>query len=549
MFLGAIATLPGGESTHNFCVMFQELIKLISMHVSGPLKLETVITDESTAEMQGINEAFEANVNVVNCTWHKSITFEKHLNCYGVKEMQTALNAITETDFYAIFASLISSFNKSYNDADKQIRNAKSSAELGKKVKWYTYKRDQSKKLAVKKTSEYTLTEVRAKYGKMIGYLHRLWISKTRWALFSRGTFKQHEATLLSSRNSVIERSLKLKYPFYGQGKKKCREVIFNIVTSHGINYRDDAGDTYQEVEVKELLRELNEKDFVFDPASLEIARSLQQTPVSTQSSETMHSALKKAHKMKHLKTVVDLSDKLNLYFMRQDARFNASPTRETALHNIADMQYLQKLTDAQAQVFITEHKKVHKKGKTLLLKNLLTLIETKVLDINCIGPCLTCSLCIALSVPCRHSMANLMYQMLIERPNLSDTSKMNIVKYQFVRKLDELLMLNYYPITWSNRLKKVSSQGVGGPEKELLGPSKENSEDNCHESNSPTVLPGNNYAATEELTASIFDYLHEWTNRDPDSPERLQYIQRCASLLKSFSMDDYKAPLDLPDE
>ena len=220
-------------------------------------------------------------------------------------------------------------------------------------------------------------------------------------------------------------------------------------------------------------------------------------------------------------------------------------------------MWYLTKIDDAQAHVFIKEHKVVHDKGLQLNMKDLLEMLETKILDRNGVKACHTCSVCIALRVPCRHTMANLLYHMLTRVRGLTETSKRNIVKYGFVKRLDEMLMEYYYPRTWSesNRDLKGAKQqddgneSAGESEVGIDGSSDESDQFDDIENDMddiPGTTVGTNYAMTQELTCSLGDYLEEWVVRDPDAPELLSYHKQCAILLKSISGGQYKTHLDL---
>ena len=73
----AMATLPGNESSANYTMFFKKLHQLIRENYSGDIKLNTIITDESRAEMAGISEAFNNRVKVTNCVWHKTMNIEK----------------------------------------------------------------------------------------------------------------------------------------------------------------------------------------------------------------------------------------------------------------------------------------------------------------------------------------------------------------------------------------------------------------------------------------------------------------------------------------
>jgi hypothetical protein len=557
VFLGAIATLPGRESTQNYTTFFQELLKLIATYVPSTLQLKTVIIDESRTEMRGISEAFDSEVEVVNCIWHKGLTFEKHVNCYGANVLRTALNATTETDFFAIFASLALTFDRRYHELGSKINASRNSSRVPEKYKWFYYSRDRSMEAPVRKVKELPLEDAQSEFHKMIAYLHKLWITRKKWALFARDGMQQYEATLLSSRSKTVEDGLKSKYPMYGKGKECCQQTIMRIIRSHNIVYRHDPTDTYTDFAIRELIIEGEHEDSEIDLKGLEMAKSLQGTAFSTQASETMHDSLKHNHKIKNMPTLFDLTDKFKSYFMQQDSRLLQLPPRECPLKNISGMWYLTKIDDAQAHVFIKEHKVVHDKGLQLNMKDLLEMLETKILDRNGVKACHTCSVCIALRVPCRHTMANLLYHMLTRVRGLTETSKRNIVKYGFVKRLDEMLMEYYYPRTWSksNRDLKGAKQQDDGNESSgesevgIDGSSDESDQFDDIENDMdaiPGTTVGDNYAMTQELRYSLGDYLEEWTIRDPDSPELLNYRKQCAILLKSISGGQYKTHLDL---
>ena len=401
-------------------------------------------------------------------------------------------------------------------------------------------------------------------------YLHKLWITRKRWALFARDEMQQYEVTLLASRSKNVDEELKSKYSMYGRGQKSCQQTITRVIASHDIVYRHDPTDTYTDTAIMELIAEGEQEDAEVDLKGLEMAKSLQGTAVSTQASETMHASLKHNHRIKHMPTLIDLTDKLKSYFMQQDSRLFQLPPRECPLKNITGMLYLAKIDDAQAHVFIREHKAVNNKGMNLNMKDLLGMIETKILDINGVKACHTCSVCIALRIPCRHTMGYLLCRMLTSVPSLTDTSKRNIVKYGFVKRLDEILMKHYYPRTWSNR-KRDLQQGKE-QEDDSAGESEVGIGDSNNDTNQfddvendrnddsdqiddvengmddvpGTTAVGENCAMTQELKSSLGEYLEEWTIRDPDSPELLNYHKQWAILLKSTSSGQYKIPFDL---
>lgn len=156
---------------------FVNLKSLIDEYFPGPLKLKTITTDESQAEMTSINKTFNNSVAVQNCSWHKSLTFERNLDVFGVTAMKAALYSYTEHECLKYMSSVLFNYRHRIDELYKLIQKRDLAVTVvvrgGKRLtkaqekeltfKWSYFKRDVSKKfinIVVVVVEEKTLEEV-----------------------------------------------------------------------------------------------------------------------------------------------------------------------------------------------------------------------------------------------------------------------------------------------------------------------------------------------------------------------------------------------------
>ena len=181
VFLCAMATLPGSESTANYTMFFKKLLELIKEHYSGDIKLKTIITDESRAEMAGISEAFDNKVKVINCVWHKTLNIEKKLDMNSAYGIINAMYSFSERHFLKIFVSVVKSCDDKYEELKKKLEKGGHTVSNRLMIKRYSNKKGR-RNVSVCESIEESIEF----YKKCIPYLNSLYITRGRWGLCYR---------------------------------------------------------------------------------------------------------------------------------------------------------------------------------------------------------------------------------------------------------------------------------------------------------------------------------------------------------------------------
>lgn len=103
-------------------------------------KTKVILTDESQAEMTGISRAFNDQITVRNCLWHKKLTFERNLDVMGVNLAKKAMYAITELECMNSLLLIVLEYKNCYDLVLKRI-NEKDRTPYQWKVKMWEVKK------------------------------------------------------------------------------------------------------------------------------------------------------------------------------------------------------------------------------------------------------------------------------------------------------------------------------------------------------------------------------------------------------------------------
>lgn len=486
VFLGCIATLPGGETSRNYTIFFLELRSIIKrvFGIDKEMKVKTILTDESQAEMTGISVAFHNRVSVRNCVWHKKLTFERNLDVKGVRLGLNALYAITELECTSNLLTLANEYKRTYDDIKRKslLRNSSNRLEApyqrhfkpDDSFVWSEFSRDRTKKHTSVKRTPLKAAEALVLLKKKIEYVYNSLLTRERWSFYARikslGLSKGTLDSLKNTENSVI---------IYDSVSKCLRN--FNQLL-------DDMGSTINRSEIFE--EEVEEEDIIdYGPDDVEAIAIQISALSSTQASESMHSTLKFSYKIRNKQNMVLFCDAITSFFDKQDQRMRAKPKRFHLKGPLASMDFIRQLSDYKKSLFYREYMAIASKNFNLM-QNSSTLYDFN--SIEDFDPKIACSYCLKckiVKIPCKHVMAHYL-QGVMDETGLKKEKALPI----FISKIDTSLMELIYP-----KRKRKSTTFQTAKRRKQIGETMD--------------LAGRLVARNNETRAFLFNTLYEYMN------------------------------------
>lgn len=423
-FLGCIGTLPSTESSKNFQTFFKELLN-VCKSVFGDdvsIKWKNILTDDSQAELTGITQVVGNIATVRNCTWHKSLTFEKNLDVDGVTECMKAMYCLEEKECVSRLLLCMVQYDGIMKQLEKNPNQG---------LDWRYYVRKKKKSLTDIKTRHYNNKEALAFLRTKMFYLYRLFQTRERWALFARINASKFSATIMErlvNYNRKQNYQVDLDLDVMKQTIKDFRNKLVS-------RYNMDSELRQFEHSIKKDIPTIYKDDSIItSEKEIENAAITISSFCTTQASESIHSSLKNGPlKIHHLANMVVFSTRIFKYFENHEVRASEAARKMRTLPIMSNMGYLKTLSPYCKMVF-------NKEMRCVLSDNYECYHRKKyfsgIVDLKESPACLYCIKCRVLDIPCSHVLGNILFNMI----NKYKTDKKTLLPV-FIRELDFLLL------------------------------------------------------------------------------------------------------------
>ncbi|GME67481.1 unnamed protein product [Ambrosiozyma monospora] len=379
--VGAVATLPTSESQENFEVFFKGLKKMIKeyTHEEGFPNLNFVITDDSKALINGIQNIIGDNVRAVLCTWHRSINFYKNLDKAGAdklvkavyekdakKAREICLGVLTNYSIHIQYLwALIhrTELTKQMEKNNKMKGGSAASSILDYEIVRYSI--DAKKKIRTVKIDRCNLEAAVGLYRKFFAYVVRAMLTMDRWCLgyriMSTEPIQFSKVGLTEAENSFV--SIDIPNLNVADINNKD-ELMKRIKEDYGACIGDgrDLKDVVAEV-VDDFVN-IDQSVLDFDAACNVGSKKMK---ISTQNNESIHNAFKNHYGMSLLNSLLMLFNRLESYFTQKHYQRVNSCDNNISVNVLPEIpesfSFLRSMKEAQRDSFFASYSQFTRKS------------------------------------------------------------------------------------------------------------------------------------------------------------------------------------------
>ena len=456
VILCAVATLPGRGNTANYTQFFKKLLELIKENHKGPLKVDTVIIDESKAGVISTSRAFSNKVRITHCVKNKIMNMEKNFDMFTTFGVIDAMYAFSRANFLRIFASVVVRCDKRLDELKQKLCMGFFETCHIKMIKRSTNMKGRK----VVYTKE-TIEEAIKFYQNCIYQLNILFISRAEWALY----FRISKLKLTKKRKMVIKLNsqeefdeMNEKYSLFAMKSNKLLFILKTVFEKHGIkvtntllNAVDDDNDNViyngNEGNLPSICQEISISHDNTDQKNLiEIAKEFQSFARTIEPSEISHNDLK-INKIKNENNLINLFDKLEIFFNKQERLLTEKLQSLNPNPIIKDMRYYSKLDYIGKSCFVLEFNNffecINKKEGVDLAK----VFSRSKFAIEKLKPCVECIIPRVLNIPCSHVMFDFYKSNeILSNETINQKNKKVKMMRKIIHVMDRKLMKYRFP-------------------------------------------------------------------------------------------------------